>query len=40
MDKHSADGRKEGKAMKKGGAGKRNWGNAKDELKNEDNAIP
>ena len=35
MDKHSADGRKEGKAMKKQGAGKRNWGSHKDEMKEE-----
>ena len=35
MDKHSADGRKEGKAMKKQGAGRRNWGTHKDELNDE-----
>ena len=31
LDRHSADGRKDGKAMKKGGAGKANWGDVKDE---------
>lgn len=36
MDKHSADGRKEGNAMKKGGAGKGNWGNQREEGKEEE----
>ena len=36
MDKHSQDDRKEGKAMKKGGAGKGNWGNYKEEDKYQD----
>jgi hypothetical protein len=33
LDRHSQDDRKEGKAMKKGGAGKANWGTFKDEQK-------
>jgi len=32
MDRHSADARKEGKAIKKAGAGRNNWGSYKDEI--------
>ena len=32
LDRHSQDGRKEGKEIKKQGAGKANWGSYKDEV--------